>query len=52
MKTAQPMANALLLLGAALITLGAWQAYPPAGPILTGALLISATMLHARGAER
>lgn len=39
----------LLLAGAALISYGAWQAYPPAGPIAGGALLITGVILRARG---
>jgi hypothetical protein len=41
---------ALLLAGAALIAFGAWQAYPPAGPIVGGALLIAGVILRAKGA--
>lgn len=39
----------LLLLGAALIAYGAWQAYRPAGPIVGGGLLIAGVILRARG---
>lgn len=39
----------LLLLGAALIAYGAWRAYPPAGPIVGGILLIAGVILRARG---
>lgn len=38
-----------LLGGAALIAYGAWQAYPPAGPITGGVLLIAGVILRARG---
>ena len=41
--------NAGLLLGAGLITYGASLAYPPAGPIVGGALLIAGVLLQARG---
>jgi hypothetical protein len=41
---------ALLILGAALIAFGAWQAYPPAGPIVGGVLLIAGVILRAKGA--
>lgn len=41
--------GSLLLLGAALIAYGAWQAYPPAGPIVGGVLLITGIILRARG---
>lgn len=40
---------ALLLLGAALIAFGAFEAYPPAGPIVGGVLLIAGVILRARG---
>jgi hypothetical protein len=40
---------ALLLTGAAAIAYGAWQAYPPAGPIVGGVLLIAGVILRARG---
>lgn len=40
----------LLLGGAALIAFGAWQAYPPAGPIVGGVLLIVGVILRAKGA--
>lgn len=38
-----------LLGGAALVAYGAWQVYPPAGPITAGVLLIAGTILRARG---
>lgn len=41
--------TALLLCGAALIAYGAWKAYPPAGPIVGGVLLIAGVILRARG---
>jgi hypothetical protein len=40
----------VLLAGAALIAYGAWQAYPPAGPIVGGILIVAGTILRARGA--
>lgn len=39
----------LLLLGAGLIAYGAWEAWPPAGPIVGGVLLITGVLLRARG---
>ena len=40
----------LLLIGAAaLIAYGAWQAYPPAGPIVGGVLIIVGVILRQRG---
>jgi len=39
----------LLLGGAGLVSYGAWEAYPPAGPITAGALLIAGVILRARG---
>lgn len=39
----------LLLLGAALIAFGAWEAWKPAGPIVGGILLIAGVILRARG---
>lgn len=39
----------LLLLGAALVAYGAWEAYRPAGPIVGGVLLIAGVILRARG---
>jgi CHASE2 domain-containing sensor protein len=42
--------EATLLLGAAgLIAYGAWQAYPPAGPIVGGVLIIVGVILRQRG---
>jgi hypothetical protein len=40
----------LLIAGAGLVAYGAWQAYPPAGPIVGGVLLIAGVILRARGA--
>lgn len=41
--------SAVLIAGAALIAYGAWQAYPPAGPIVGGILLIAGVILKSRG---
>ncbi len=42
--------EALLLIGGAgLIAYGAWQAYPPAGPIVGGVLIIVGVILRQRG---
>lgn len=38
-----------LLGGAGLVAFGAWQVYPPAGPITGGVLLIAGVILRARG---
>jgi hypothetical protein len=43
---------AVLLGGVALIAWGAWQAFPPAGPIAAGMLIIAGTILSARGRMR
>lgn len=39
------------LAGAALVAVGAWQIYHPAGLIVGGMLLIAGAILRARGAE-
>jgi len=39
----------VLLVGAALVAYGAWEAYRPAGPIVGGTLLITGVILRARG---
>ena len=39
----------VLLGGAGLVAYGAWQTYPPAGPIVGGVLLIAGVILRARG---
>ena len=38
-----------LLTGAGLVAYGAWQVFPPAGPIVAGILLMTGTLLRARG---
>lgn len=34
-------ARAVVLLGVGLLSFGAWQAWPPAGPIVLGAILLT-----------
>lgn len=41
-----------LLGGAGLIAFGAWQAYPPAGPIAGGVLLLAGAILRGVGKVR
>lgn len=41
--------DALGLIGAGLVSWGAWQIFPPAGFIVAGALLMSGAWLAARG---
>ena len=41
----------LLLLGAALVAYGAWEAWKPAGPMVGGTLLIVGVILRARGSD-
>jgi hypothetical protein len=48
-KLASVIEVAALFAGAGLIAFGAWQAYPPAGPIVGGILLITGVILRARG---
>lgn len=43
------MEAGILLAGAGLIAYGAWQAYPPAGPVVGGTLIVAGTILRARG---
>lgn len=41
-------ADALAIAGAVLLAVGAWMAWPPAGPLLAGVLLLSAARSEAR----
>lgn len=45
------IAAAVMLLGLALVTVGAWLIYEPAGFLVCGALLMLAGWLYVRGAR-
>ena len=40
------------LVGAVAVAYGAWEVYPPAGPIVGGILLMTGAWLHARGGQQ
>lgn len=47
--SAEALMLVVLLAGVALLTLGAWMAWPPAGPLVAGAFLVVLALAWVRG---